>query len=57
MSINFLGFVRLDLTLFSLEESITKTELSGKMRRPLRLSGGALRVLVHLHRLFSQSFV
>lgn len=41
---------RLDLTLFSLHESTTKTERNGKMRKALRLSGGVLRVSVHLHR-------
>ncbi|KAI8011423.1 putative alpha-mannosidase [Camellia lanceoleosa] len=41
---------RLDLTLFSSAKLTTKTEISEKMRRALRLSGRALRVLVHLHR-------
>lgn len=55
VSIIFLGFLRLDLTPFSLEELTTKIEKNGKMRRHLRLSGGAPRVLVHLHRLLSRS--
>ena len=41
---------RLGLTLFSLRVLTTKTELKGKMRKVSRLSGGALRVLVHLHK-------
>ena len=41
---------RLDLTLYSLRVLTTKTELKGKMRKVLRLSGRAPRVLVHLHR-------
>ena len=41
---------RLGLTLFSLRVLTTKTEPKGKMRKVLRLSGGALRVLVHLRK-------
>lgn len=35
---------RLDLTLFSLGELITKTELNEKLTKALRLCGGVLRV-------------